>query len=277
MIEIFQNFEEIIGHFTPRIRIISGVAFLLLGLSIWLGGLALRKGYIAIAGLLGGSIVGLFVVGRNLFSASLTGALAMLSTLILEKLLVILLAAALTAAIAFTIAAEPYFEQAEVTEVQEVQNETSEQTTITEPKDFILELKTFGLDSGRKIKQAAIKIPIHIWPIIATPALIVLICGVFLWRFTSALFFSVLGTMVACLGVFLMLIYKGTEPVDYVRSRPLIFAVVFVVSAAFGMIIQLLLSKKSKKQKITKIKPGKSKANKNNVSENILEHDWRSA
>jgi hypothetical protein len=274
MIEIFQNFEEIMGHFTPRIIIISGVAFLLLGLSIWLGGLTLRKGFIAIAGLLGGCIVGLFVVGRNLFSASLTGALAMLSTLILEKLLVVLLAATLAAVVAFSIATEPYFEQ---TEVAEVQNETSEQTSITEFKDVIHELKTFGLDSGRKLKQASIKIPIHIWPIIATPALIVLICGVFLWRFTSALFFSVLGTMVAFFGVFLMLIYKGTEPVDYVRNRPLIFAVIFVVTSAFGIIIQLLLCKKPKKQKITKIKPGKSKANKNNAPENIVEHDWRSA
>lgn len=275
MLEIFQNLEQMMERFAPLAVIVSGVVFLLLGLCMWLGGLALRKGFIAIAGLLGGCILGLFVVGRNLFSASLTGALAMLSTLILEKLLVILLAAALTASIAFTVAAEPYFEQAEVTE--QVQNETSEQTTITEPKDFILELKTFGLDSGRKMKQAAIKIPIHIWPIITTPALIVLICSVFLWRFTSALFFSVLGTMAAFFGVFLMLIYQGTEPVDYVRNRPIIFAVVFAVTAAFGMIIQLLICKKSKKQKITKIKPGKTKTNKNNVPEKIVEHDWRSA
>jgi hypothetical protein len=277
MLEIFQNLEQMMERFAPLVVIVSGVVFLLLGLCMWLGGLALRKGFIAIAGLLGGCIVGLFVVGRNLFSASLTGALAMLSTLILEKLLVILLAATLAASVAFTVAAEPYFEKAEVTEVQQVQNETSEQTTITEPKDFILELKTFGLDSGRKIKQAAIKIPIHIWPIIATPALIVLICGVFLWRFTSVLFFSVLGTMASFFGVFLMLLYKGTEPVDYVRSRPIIFVVVFAVMAAFGMVIQLLLCKKSKKQKITKIKPGKSKTNKNNVTEKIVEHDWRSA
>ena len=277
MLEIFQNLEQMIERFASLVMIVSGVVFLLFGLCMWIGGLALRKGFIAIAGLLGGCIVGFFIVGRNLFSASLTGALAMLSTLILEKLLVILLAAALAASVAFTIAAEPYFEQAEVTEVQEIQNETSEQTTITEPKDFIPELQTFGLDSGRKIKQAAIKIPIHIWPIIATPALIVLICGVFLWRFISALFFSVLGTMASFFGVFLMLIYKGTEAVDYVHSRPLIFAVVFAVTAAFGMVIQLLLCKKSKKQKITKIKPGKSKAKKNNVSENIVEHDWRSA
>jgi len=274
MLEIFQNFEQITGRFIPLVVIISGVVFLLLGLCMWLGGLALRKGFIAIAGLLCGCIVGLFVVGRNLFSASLTGALAMLSALILEKLLVVLLAATLAATIAFSIAAEPYFEQAEVTEVQ---NETSEQTPITEYKDIIYELKTFGLDSGRKIMQAGTQIPIHIWPIIASPALIVLICGVFLWRFTSALFFSVAGTMIAFFGMILILIYKGTEPVGYVSGKPIIVAAVFLVTAVFGTIVQLLFSKKSKKEKITKIKPDRKNARNNNEPETIVEHDWRSA
>jgi hypothetical protein len=74
-----------------------------------------------------------------------------------------------------------------------------------------------------------------------------------------------------------MMIYKGAEPVGYVRGKPLIFAAVFLVMAAFGTIAQLLLCKKSKKQKITKIKPGKNKTNKNDEPENTVEHDWRSA
>jgi len=274
MLEIFQNFEQMTGHFTPLVMIVSGVVFLLLGLCIWLGGLALRKILISIAGLAGGIVVGLFVVGRNLFSASLSGALAALIALIFEKVLVVLLAAALAAAVAFAIAAEPYFEQAEVTEVQ---NETSDQTTTAGFDEILQELKTFGLDAGGKIKQAGTKIPVQIWAIIAAPAVIVLICGVALWRFTSALFFSVTGTMVAFFGMLLMLIYKGTEPVGYVRGKPLILAAVFIVMAAFGTIVQLLLCKKSKKQKITKIKPGKKNARKNNKPEKIVEHDWRSA
>ena len=277
MLEIFQNFEQMTGHFDPSVMIVSGIVFLLLGLSIWLGGLALRKGYIAIAGLFGGCVVGLFVVGRNLFSASLTGSLAMLSALILEKLLVILLAAALAAAVTFSIIAEPYFEQEQVTEVQEVQNETQQQSTITGFDEIKYELKTFGLDAGKKIKLAGINMPIHLWVIIITPALIILICGVFLWRLTSALFLSVLGTMVAFFGTFLMLIYKGIEPVDYVRGKPLIFAAVFLVMAALGTIIQLLLCKKSKTQKITKIKPGRKTGTNKNEPEKIEEHDWRSA
>ena len=280
MIEIFQNFEQMTARFSPSILIGSGVVFLLLGLCIWLSGLALRKILISIAGLACGIVVGLFVVGRNIFSASLSAALASLIALIFQKVLAVLLAAALAAAIAFTVLAEPYFEQAETTEVQ---SEMSEQTATAGLDETFEELKTFALNAGEKIKQAGSKIPVQIWAIIAAPAVIFLVCGVVLWRWTTALFFSVLGTMVVFLGMILLLSYKGTEPVSHIRSKPLISAAVFLAMAAFGTIVQLLLWKSSKKQKITKIKPGKKKGKDKKdkkdkkETEEIVEHDWRSA
>jgi len=274
MIEIFQNFEQMTDRFSTLILIGSGVVFLLLGLCIWLSGLALRKILISIVGLAGGVVLGLFVVGRNIFSASLSGALASLIALIFQKVLCVLLAAALAAAIAFTILAEPYFEQAETTEVQ---SEMSDQTTTAGLDETFEELKTFGLDAGEKIKQAGTKIPVHIWAIIAVPAVIFLVCGVLLWRWTTALFFSVTGTMVVFLGMILLLSYKGTEPVSHILGKPFISAAVFLAMAAFGMIVQLLLWKGSKKEKITKIEPGKKKRKDKKEPEEIVEHDWRSA
>jgi uncharacterized protein YacL len=274
MIEIFQNFEQMTGRFGTSILIGSGVVFLLLGLCIWISGLALRKILISIAGLTVGIVVGLFVAGRNIFSASLSAALAALIALIFEKVMVVLLAAALAAAIAFTVLAEPYFEQAETTEVQ---NEMSDQTTTAGLDETLQELKTFGLDAGEKIKQAGTKIPVQIWAIIAAPAAIFLVCGVVLWRWTTALFFSVMGTMVIFLGMILLLSYKGTEPVSHIRSKPFISAAIFLAMAAFGTIVQLLLCKKSKKEKITKIKPGRKKGKDKEEPEKNVEHDWRSA
>ncbi len=274
MIEIFQNFEQMTGRFSTSILISSGVVLLLLGLCIWLSGLALRKILISIAGLAGGIVVGLFVVGRNIFSTSFLAALASLFALIFQKVLCVLLASALAAAIAFTILAEPYFKQAETTEVQ---SEMLDQTTKAGLGETLQELKTFGLDAGEKIKQAGTKIPVHIWAIIAAPAVIILVCGVLLWRCTTALFFSVTGIMVVFLGMILLLSYKGTEPVSHIRSKPFIFAAVFLAMAAFGTIVQLLLCKGSKKEKITKIKPGKGNKKDKKEPEKIVERDWRSA
>ena len=274
MLEIFQNFEQMTGRFAPLVMIVSGVVFLLLGLCIWLSGLALRKILISIAGLAAGIVVGLFIVGRNIFSASLSGALAALIALIFEKVLAVLLAAALASAIAFAVLSEPYFEKAEITEVQ---SEISEQTTTAGLDETLKELKKFGLDAGEKIKRAGTKIPIHIWTIIAAPGVIFLICGALLWRWNTALFFSVTGTAVICLGIILLLSYKGAEPVSHIRSMPFISVAVFLAVAGFGTIVQLLLCKGLKKEKITKIKPDKGNKKDKKEPKEIVEHDWRSA
>jgi len=274
MIEIFQNFEQVTGRFNPSILIGSGVVLLLLGLCIWLSGMALRKILISIAGMAGGIVIGLFVIGRNIFSTSLFAGLAALIALIFQKVLCVLLAATLAAAVAFTILAEPYFEQAETTEVR---SEMSVQATTAGLDETFEELKTFGLDAGEKIKQAGTKIPVQIWAIIAAPAVIILVFGVLLWRWTTALFFSVTGTMVVFLGMILLLSYKGTEPVSLIRSKLFISAAVFLAMAAFGTIVQLLICKSSKKEKITKKKPGRKKSKDKEEPEEIVEHDWRSA
>ena len=274
MLEIFQNFEQMIDRFSPWLLIASGIVLLLLGLCIWIAGHSLRKILISLAGLAGGIVVGLFVIGRNIFSACLSGGLAVLIALIFEKVLVILLAAALAAMIAFAILAEPYFVKAETVEIQD---DTSAQTTTIGVKEIPQELKTLGLDAGEKIKQAGTKIPLYIWAIIAAAAAVLLVCGISLWRFTSSLFFSVLGTIVIFLGMILLLSYKGTEPISRIRSKPFISAGIFLAMAAFGTIVQLLLCKGPKKEKITKIKHGGKKGKAGKESKKIVEHSWRTA
>jgi hypothetical protein len=274
MIEIILNFERIIGRFVPWILIASGVIFTILGLSIWISGLALRKILISLAGLASGFLAGLFVIGRNLFSAGLTGALSALIALIFEKVLTVLLAAALAAAITFIFVAEPYFEKTETTAMQ---IDTSDQTETIDIKDISYEMKHFGLNAGEKIRRAGMNLPLERWIIIGAPAVVFLICGIFLWRFTTALSFSVIGTMVVYIGMILLLSYKGTEPISHIRNKPLIAGVTFLAMTGFGTVAQLLLCKKSKKEKITTIKPGSISSKNKEGSEKIVEHDWRSA
>jgi hypothetical protein len=272
MLEIFQNFEQMTDRFSSWLLIASGAALLLLGLCIWIAGHGLRKILIFLAGLAAGVVVGLYVVGKNIFSASLSGGLAAIIALIFAKVLVVLLASALAAAIAFTILAEPYFVQPEAVEIE---NDVSPQTTTIGPNEIMQELKTFGIDAAEKIRQAGTKMPLYMWAIIAAAAAIIIVCGMVLRRFTSSLFFSVLGTMVIFLGMMLLLSYKGTKTVDYVRGNLYIAGSVFLAMAAFGTIVQLILCRGSKKEKETKVRPGGKKGEKE--SKKIVEHDWRSA
>ena len=274
MIEIFQNFEQITARFSPLVLILSGIVLLMLGLCIWIAGHSLRKIIISLVGLTGGIIVGLYVVRRNIFSAALLGALAALISLILEKVLAVLLASALSAVIAFAVLSQPYFVQ---TEIVQNQNEISTQTAPTGLSENLRQLKTFGLDAGEKIKQAGTNIPVYIWAIIAAVAAVVLISGILFWRWTSATFFSVSGTMVIFLGMILLLSYKGAGPITHIRGNPFIAAAIFLAMAGFGTIVQLLLCKSSKKEKIAKIESGGKKGKENKDSTENEEHDWRNA
>jgi hypothetical protein len=281
MLEIFKNFEQMTGRFSPSVLIASGIIIILLGLCIWIAGHGLRKVLIFLAGLAGGVVVGLYVVGRNAFSALIAGGLVGLIALILEKVLVVLLAAAMAAAIAFTILAEPYFVRIETVDAQndtqnDTQNDLSALTTIT-LGEIPQELRTFGLESGEKIKQAGMNIPVYIWAIIAAVATLLLVFGMFLWRLASALFFSVTGTMVIFLGMILLLSYKGTEPISHIRSNPFISAAIFFAMVGFGAIVQLLLCKDKKKEKVAEIKAGGKKSKGKKGSEKVVVHDWRSS
>ena len=277
MLEIFQSFEQMTGRFSPSVLIASGIIIFLLGLCVWIAGHSLRKVLIFLAGLAGGVFVGLYVVGRNALSALIAGGLAGLIALILERVLVVLLAAAMAAAIAFTILAEPYFVQTETVDAQnDAQNDLSALTKVT-LREIPQELKTFGLESGEKIKQAGMNVPVYIWTIIAAVAAIFLVCGMFLWRLASALFFSVTGTVVIFLGMILLLSYKGTEPISHIRSNPFISAAIFFAMIGFGAIVQLLLCKDKKKEKVAEIKTSGKKGKGNKGSEKVVEHDWRSA
>jgi methionine-rich copper-binding protein CopC len=274
MLEIFHNFEQLTGRFSPSVLIISGILLLLLGLCIWIAGHSLRKILISLVGLAGGIVIGLYFVGRNTFSALLAGGLAALISLIFEKVLVVLLAAAMAAAIAFTILAEPYFVK---TETVENQNEAPVQATTLGFNEAVQEVKIFVLDAGEKIEQAGTKIPLYIWTIMTAAAAIILVCGIALWRLTSALFFSVVGTIIIFFGMILLLSYKGTEPISHIHNNPFISAVVFLSMLTFGTIVQLLLCKGSKEEKITKIKPGGKKEKGENESKKFVEHDWRTS
>jgi len=263
MLEIFQNFEQMTARISPWILIIAGVTALLVGLLIWLGGLSLGKQIVAIAGALSGVIVGLFVIGRTAFSALLSAAIATVIAIIFQKVVIIALAAILAAAICFAVLAGPYIEHSQA-QTAAAPNEVSAQAATPGVSESIEVLKAYALDIGEKIKQAGSQMPVQKWAVIAAPAAILIVGGLTLRRLTSALYFSVQGTLFIFAGMILLLLYKGTRPVSHIRINPSMYASVFAAMTAFGTIEQLLICKRVKKEsagekKNGRKKPGRSK------------------
>jgi len=68
-----------------------------------------------------------------------------------------------------------------------------------------------------------------------------------LWAFI----FSLCGTLIIFVGMILLLIYKGAEPIKAISGRPTFYIALFAAMALFGSIIQSLFCKRSKKQSKT--------------------------
>jgi len=90
MFETALNFEQTADKLAPLVLVGLGLAAVVIGLFIWLGGLGFRRVLVAVVGAVGGGICGFLIVGRNItFTlAALSAVAGMIIAVMLEKILV---------------------------------------------------------------------------------------------------------------------------------------------------------------------------------------------
>lgn len=269
MLEIIQNFEQIAAGLNPFVLIGPGLAAVLVGLFVWLGGLGFRKVLVAVAGAISGAILGFFVIGNNIILAIVLMGVTAVIAIIFERAFITILTAALAAFIGFAVLVSPYFENSQST-IPTNQNETSTQGHTMSVNESVEIVKAYIVDSAEKIKQACSQIPLQRWAIIAVLAIIFTIFGFYLRNLTSALCFSSLGTTLIFSGLILLLLYKGVAPISSMRNRPIFYLGIFIAMAACGTLEQLLLCRRVKK-------PSKRKgqADRQKEEPSITKQNWR--
>ncbi len=244
MLEIAQNFEQTAVSFSPIILIAPGLAAVLIGLFVWLGGLGFRRLLVAVVGAVGGGICGFFIIGRNTMSVMISAAVAAVITIIFEKFFITILTAALAAALGLAILAGPYIENSQEHMLNYYpfnQEKISNRSPYINIHESIHILKVHTVFFTNEIKQACLQMPAYNWIIIAALAAIFIMGGFFLWRLTSALCCATLGTLLVFGGMILLLLYKGAVPISSISRRTLFYAAVFIAMIVFGTIEQLLL------------------------------------
>ena len=244
MLEIAQNFEQMTATLSPVVLIAPGLAAVIVGLFVWLGGLGLRRLLVAVVGAVGGGICGFFIIGRNTMSAMISAGVAAVIAIIFEKFFITILAAALAAALGLAILAGPYIENPQEP-IQNYYPFNQEKISYRGPYISVHEsihiVKAYIVDFSDRIKQACLQMPVYNWIIIAALAAIFITGGFLLWRLTSALCCATLGTLLVFAGMILLLLYKGAEPISSISRRTLFYAAVFIAMIVFGTIEQLLL------------------------------------
>ncbi|MFQ6034533.1 MAG: hypothetical protein ACE5NM_01630 [Sedimentisphaerales bacterium] len=249
MLEILQNFEQVATRFAPLVLIVPGLAAIIVGLFIWLGGLGFRKLLVVLTGAITGGICVFFLSSRNIITVTIAAGLAALIATIFERLFITILLAALVAAFGFAILLGPYIQAADTENSSKITNQGST-VTISQSVEIV---KAYAIDFTGRIKQACSQIPVYNWAIIAALAVIVAVAGFWLWRLASALCCAALGTLLIFIGMILLLLYKGSAPITKLANSTSFYAAIFIGMTAFGTVEQLLLCRgeegKSKRKK----------------------------
>lgn len=270
MLEILQDFQRTAVLFSPPVLIITGIALVLIGLLLWLGGLGLRKPFLAAAAAICSALCSFFIIAPNLTLALVLAAITALIAIIFERIFIIILAAALAALIVSLILAIPYIEPPK--ETLFINHQISKPSLTLSTQGTLKTIKVFAFDFIDKIKNASSKMPPRNWAIIAATPVIVIIAGIFIWRFISALSCSALGAIFIFAGMISLLLYKRSAPITAIYGKSSFYLAVFVAMLVFGACVQLLLCKSPKKQRSTE-----KKTKSQNQEPEPVRHLWRTS
>ena len=258
MVEFIQHFEQIAARFRPAVLIVPGLAAVLFGLLIWLGGLGFRRFLAAVVGALIGGICGFFMAGHNVTAAMVSTGLGAGLGAIFKKIFIILLTAAIAALAGFVILNWPSIENAD--SLKQFPNyrtpADNEQFDIRQAIEIVTD---YAAAAGDTLRQVYSQMPLHSLAIIAALGVAFIIAGLFLWRIISAFCCAVVGTTLIFAGMILLLLYKGSEPLSRIYHSASLYAAVFAAMTGFGTIEQLLLFRPPLKKVKTDSHPSKRK------------------
>jgi len=252
MFELLLNFQKAAEQFSPIFLIAPGIAAVLAGLFIWLGGLGFTRLLAGLTGAIAGIICGLFIVGRNAPSALFMAAVLAAAAIIFDRPFTIILAAALGALVTFAILARPYLGNPRLLTAATAPTISTYRTAFT-ARETAGVLKDYMVKLNPEIKQLCSQMPNYRWVVIVAIAAVSLAVGFYSWRFASAFNCAILGTMLVFAGMVWLLLYKGSVPISAIFRKGKFYGTVFVAMTVFGALIQLLLywraTKKKKRKK----------------------------
>jgi hypothetical protein len=256
MLEIARQLEQTAVWFNSVVLIGPGLACVLLGLFVWLGGLGFRRALVAIVGAVSGGICGFFISGRNIVTATVSAGLAAVIAIMLERIFIAILAGVLAAILGFAVLAKPYIgiedslKRYPEYETENITMSLDTQLSVEIAKRYIAEFVT-------EIERIFSQMPVYNWVIIAALAVVFIAAGFFQLRLASAFCCAALGSILIFAGMILLLLYKGAAPISRICQNQLYYLGVFAAMTAFGTTEQLLFCQRIK-ERLTR-KKGKSK------------------
>jgi len=239
MLDVLLEFEQTAAGLRPVVLIVPGLALVMLGLFMWLGGLGIRRAGPAMAGVVVGGTLGYFVIGRNVGAAAILAVVCALSAVVVEKVFVMVTLAAMVLLVGLFVFASVYGELPEgAVGLPEVVVERIPTETIAESLE---QLRAFVAELLSSVWEGTSAVPVYGWLGPAAAVAVVVVLGLLLKRVAAAVCCSMLGCMMMSCGMGMLLLYKGSSPLSRVAGRAGLYGAVLLGMTVFGAVIQLVL------------------------------------
>jgi len=234
MIDFAGNLERFAGHLNPILLIASGLALLLTGVFLWLGGLGFRKILFAVIGAASAVAFGFFISGWNILLAAAMVGLAVFIAVKLDDVFIVIVTSVLAAVVGFAHLISPYIRPSE--------------------------------DLFPIIQQAVLDVPYYNWFLLPVFIVIPIVGKLYCPSFFTALVCSAMGTFMAAAGIMFVGLYMGVSSFRHISNRHSLYLGIFLAAIALGTVEQLFfvrVVKAIKGPRVPKIKPKKQKKSKN--------------
>jgi hypothetical protein len=244
MLEVVEHFECVAVRLSPIVLVLPGLVLAVLGLFVWLGGLGFRRVLMGIVGTLFGGL-GAFSLAKGNLIATVSAAMAWAFIgVIFQRFFAVVLLGLIGAVGAFLVLAWPA-PGAEPAMFSVGQAPEGQALAAGESLEIV---ESHWLDLEEKVREAGREMVKARWALVALAALVMLGLGIALRRFGVALACATVGTVLVFVGLVLLLMFKGSEPVTYIESRPAFFGIVFACMVAFGTLEQFVLCRRAERR-----------------------------
>jgi len=249
MLDILEKFQQLAIRFQPQLLVIPGLLLVSVGLCVWLAGLRWRKLIAAVAAAL---LVGCTIKNFTGYSFAVIAAASAIFAVIaavIEKIAMSILAILIAVFITLLFFAGPGI----------AHDETAANTN-SDPNSAVVLQPEYDISEEVIPAPKAVEITISYFSFFANglrnsfadlssidsafagfAAILVVVIMLILPNTMMALTCAFIGTLLIAQGMFLLLLYKGSEPVAIVSPGPRIYAIILVAMIAFGAVIQILL------------------------------------
>jgi hypothetical protein len=252
VIEILKSLELAATRFAPPVLITPGIVLVVLGLFIWLDGLRRRRISMVLAAAIVGAVL-VFVMGLHSTAiAVLPIFVAVAVAALLPRLLMAALLAKLVAGIVFLVLAWGFITDSNAAGASPPRKVDASSNLPFSVKETVDLARAYGMDLTDNIKQTGTKLPSNRWIIVGSVGLGLFVFGLIFRDVAGAIVCSLFGTLLVWAGLVILLMYKGSRPVQWIEHNAPVCGLAAFAMIAFAGLEQYLLWRKAEHRRMSR-------------------------